>query len=434
MRFAIAAWIVAVGCTPAGPGTPAPLDDPCVVVDDTARPRITLGVVDAPAPGFNDAVTSAQLYETLVRVDCMGRVIPELAAGWSGNGRDWQFEIRRGTTFSDGTPATARSVAAALSRLPVFAGVAAMGEYDLRVTLAEAADVRLFARRSLAMRRSAGTGALAGTGAYAPLSGQRDRALELVTRDSPAAPGADALRASKPDTIAVRAFGTDLRRAIDAGVDLLVTHDAAAIAYARARSGYLIEPLTWRSTYVLAATGAGDGTDVPADAFPPAVVGAAARPAQPPFWWDGCGPAPEAGDHFPTVPPGIAAAQAGRILFLRDDAVARAIAERITALARGRAPQWLASRLAPGATPTAAGVGRAELQAALEDGAALAVVTRLRRVEHGGCNQASILEYAPLLHRWRVTPLVDVRDDLVYRAGIGRVIVDADGSLRFGGR
>ena len=406
-----------------------------MVVADSARSRITLGLADAPTPGtFEDPVTGPQLYETLVRVDCMGRVGSGLAVGWSsGNGRDWQFEIRSGASFSDGTPVNARSVATALSTLPVFAGVSALGEYDLRVMLAESTDVSLFARRYVAVRRSDGAGTPMGTGAYTLSPGPRDRALVLALRSSPARPSADVARASVPDTIVVRAFGTDLRRAIDAGVDLLVTHDAAVIAYARARSGYLVEPLTWSSTYVLAATGDADGhADVPADAFPSAVVGAAARPAQPPFWWDGCAAVLEAGDHVAPEPAGITVGQTGRILFLREDPVARAIAERIAALARGRAPQWLASRLASHAAPTAVGVDAAELRGALEDGGALAVVTRVRRVEHAGCNPDSALEYAPLLH-WQLTPLIDVRDDLVYRAGIGRVTVDADGTLRFGG-
>jgi hypothetical protein len=433
----IAVLVTAAACTPAVPAPAAPGGDDCVVVADSARSRITLGLADAPTPGtFDDPVTGPQLYDTLVRVDCRGQVIAGLAVGWSSaNGRDWQFEIQKGASFSDGTPVNARSVAAALRRLPVFAGIAAMGEYDLRVILAEPADVSLFARRYLAVRRADGPGTPMGTGAYAPLPEPRDRALELALRSSPAGPSPDAARASVPDTIVVRAFGTDLRRAIDAGVDLLVTHDAAVIAYARARSGYLIEPLTWSSTYVLAASGDGDGqADVPADALPSAVVGAAARPAQPPFWWDGCGAVLEAGDRFAPAPAGTTAGQTGRILFLRDDPVSRAIAERITALARGRAPQWLASRLASHAAPTAVGVGRAELRTALEDGGALAVVTRMRRVEHGGCNPDSALEHAPLLRRWHLTPLIDVRDDLVYRAGIGRVTVDADGTLRFGGR
>lgn len=431
----LAALLLAAACTPTAPVAPAPAGNDCVAVADTARPRITLGVADAPVPGFSEPVTGPQLYETLVRVDCTGRVIAGLAIEWSSdNGRDWQFGIRRGATFSDGRPASARSVAAALAALPVFAGVAAMGEYDLRVMLAEPADVRLFARRYLTVRRSEGTGTATGTGAYAPLPDSPDRVLHLVARGVPAGSGADAVRASRPDTIAVRAFGDDLRRAIDAGVDMLVTHDAAAIAYARARSGYLIEPLTWSGTYVLAASDDGDGqADVPPDAFPAAVVGAAARPAQPPFWWAGCSAGRGADDFSGAAPAGTIATQP-RILFLRDDPVARAIAERITALARGRTPQWLATRLASRDAPMAVGVGRAELRAALEDGGALAVVTQVRRVEHGGCNPGSTVEYGPLLHRWSVTALIDIRDDLVYRPGIGRVTVDADGTLRFGDR
>ena len=430
----LAALVAVAACTTATPRATVPAVSDCVVVEDTARPRITIGIAAAPAPGtFDDPVTGPQMYETLVRVDCMDRVVGGLAVGWSSDdGRDWQFEIRRGASFFDGTPVNARSVAAALRTLPHFAGVAAMAEYDLHVMLAEPSDVRLFARRYLAVRRSVGAGTPTGTGTYVPLSDSRDRALTLVARSSPG-PSTESARAPAPDTIVVRAFGTDLRRAIDAGVDLLVTHDAATIAYARARSGYRIEPLTWSTTYVLATTVVGDGpADVPADAFPSTVVGAAARPAQQPFWWDGCGAALEAIDYFAPAPGSITVGQTGHILFLRDDPVARAIAERITALARGRAPEWLAGRLASRAAPTAVGVSPAELRAALEDGSALAVVTRVRRMEHGGCNPDSALEYAPLMH-WHLTPLIDVRDDLVYRAGPGRVTVDADGTLRFGG-
>jgi hypothetical protein len=165
------------------------------------------------------------------------------------------------------------------------------------------------------------------------------------------------------------------------------------------------------------------------------VVGAAARPARPPFWWDGCGEVADGRDAPPAASAGRGdGPRSGRIVYLRGDPVARAIAERITALARGRAPEWLEGRLVFAGAPAAAGVGRADLLAALEDGSALAVVTPLRRVEHGGCNAASIREYGTLLTRWHVTPLIDTRDDLVYRPGIGRVTVDADGTLRFHGR
>lgn len=69
----------------------------------------------------------------------------------------------------------------------------------------------------------------------------------------------------------------------------------------------------------------------------------------------------------------------------------------------------------------------------MRERSSLAIVTPLPRVAHDGC-AGSIMElYGPLIPGWRVTPLIDTRDDLVYRSGIGRVTVDADGTLRFGG-
>ena len=46
------------------------------------------------------------LYETLVRVDCSGRVEPGLASAWEAydGGRYWVFQIRDGAMFWDGTP------------------------------------------------------------------------------------------------------------------------------------------------------------------------------------------------------------------------------------------------------------------------------------------------------------------------------------------
>ena len=432
--LALAALLSAAACAPAVPAPPVPAGNECVAVDDSARSRITIGIADAVTRGFfDDPVTGAQLYETLVRVDCADRVIPGLAVRWSsGNGREWRFRIREGLSFSDGTPVNARSVAAALPPMPLLAGISVPGEYDLSVLLDDPADVRLFARRDLAVRRTADTGIAAGTGAWVPLRDSPGYPLQLVARSSRER-SAGRASGGTPDTLVVHLFGSDPRTAIDAGVDLLVTHDAATIAYARARSGYIIAPLTWSSTYVLATTDAGAGTaDVPLDAFPAALVGAASRPAQPPFWWAGCRGIPDSGDPSATVSAGSTSIPAsGRILFLRDDPVARAIAERVSALARGRAPEWLPGRLAVGGAPAAAGVGRAELLAALEDGNALAVVAAIRRVEHGGCHARP---YAPLLTRWHVTPLIDTRDALIHRSGIGRLVVDADGTLRFDAR
>lgn len=55
------------------------------------------------------------MFDTLVTTDQNGRVQPSLAVSWraAGNQR-WQFRIRRGVRFHDGTPLTAESAAASL--------------------------------------------------------------------------------------------------------------------------------------------------------------------------------------------------------------------------------------------------------------------------------------------------------------------------------
>ena len=59
-----------------------------------------------------------QLYETLVRVDCHGRVRPGLAASWrlDANGRTWIVTLRENARFSDGAPVTAADVRASWTR------------------------------------------------------------------------------------------------------------------------------------------------------------------------------------------------------------------------------------------------------------------------------------------------------------------------------
>jgi hypothetical protein len=82
-------------------------------------------------------------------------------------------------------------------------------------------------------------------------------------------------------------------------------------------------------------------------------------------------------------------------------------------------------------------LSRAELVDAALTRADLAVVTHLPRVTYEGCAsvfadpQAGALLSLP---GWRVTPLVDTREHLIHRPGIGRVRVAGDGTIRFGAR
>jgi hypothetical protein len=237
------------------------------------------------------------------------------------------------------------------------------------------------------------------------------------------------------DTIEIHAFGGDPRTALDAGVDAFVSADAAALAYARALPDYRITPLAWSRVYVLATATPPAGTTRPATEDPAElvhdIVSGDARSALPPFWWERCDRPMQAPSRNLT---------SGQVVYERGDETARRIAERVTALAwpRDRAPSWLQDVLGRyESAPVSRGLSRADLVDAARTRADLAIVSHLPRTTYEDC--ASVTADAPAgallsLPGWRVTPLVDTRDHLIHRPGIGRVRVAADGTIRFGAR
>src|SRR2546426_2341990 len=116
---------IAVACRGAGTPLPiptrAPTDTACTIAAGRAAERDTVTValtepVDpahAPVPR-NDAerLVFAQLYETLIRLDCAGRVLPGLAKAWEGREDRWVLTLRDDARFWDGAPVTARDVVA----------------------------------------------------------------------------------------------------------------------------------------------------------------------------------------------------------------------------------------------------------------------------------------------------------------------------------
>src|SRR5262245_55970940 len=107
--------------------TPRPevISRPCALITEPGEPIATVALSDrvnpanAPRPS-NDSerLVFRQLYETLVRVDCDGRVVPALAASWrlSVDGRTWIVTLRPHAQFADGSPVTAPDVLSLWSR------------------------------------------------------------------------------------------------------------------------------------------------------------------------------------------------------------------------------------------------------------------------------------------------------------------------------
>jgi peptide/nickel transport system substrate-binding protein len=78
---------------------------------------ISLDPADSSQPGMSAAPTLSRLiFDTLVTLDARGEAQPALATSWRadpGNQR-WQFSIRRGVAFHDGTALSSDTVAASL--------------------------------------------------------------------------------------------------------------------------------------------------------------------------------------------------------------------------------------------------------------------------------------------------------------------------------
>ena len=112
----------------------------------TERTSLTIGstyLIDAlnPTVGYYGFNIRGLLYETLVEAADGNNVQPGLAESWqpSDDGLTWTFKIRKGATFSDGSPATAVEAAWTINWI-IENQVPTMISYLSSVTGAEALD------------------------------------------------------------------------------------------------------------------------------------------------------------------------------------------------------------------------------------------------------------------------------------------------------
>ena len=117
----------AIGLWPAEEsGAMTPTREGCGVLEGPSAPgghfvfTLTEPVLPRHAPipqNGSERVVFAQLYETLVQVDCAGVAKPGLAESWTGEQDDtvWIFTLREGARFWDGTRITPGDVRRSLS-------------------------------------------------------------------------------------------------------------------------------------------------------------------------------------------------------------------------------------------------------------------------------------------------------------------------------
>jgi peptide/nickel transport system substrate-binding protein len=110
------------------------------------------------------------MFERLVSLDNYGRFQPQLATEWSSDatGKRWQFTLRPGVKFSDGTPLTANDVVAALQgMLPKEMQIAATAIGVVIQAASPANDLlEMLASGPYFVYRSEAKGGLIGTGPF----------------------------------------------------------------------------------------------------------------------------------------------------------------------------------------------------------------------------------------------------------------------------
>jgi hypothetical protein len=411
----------------------------------------------APHPANeSERLLFRQLYETLVRVDCEGKVRPALAASWeiAADGRSWTLALREDARFADGTPLTPADVLASWSDdraagglrpevAPVVDAVTTAAGGSLLVTLrGEAADApRALADTRLGVvRRVPGTIWPYGTTglAVAPGATPRTDGRSVITLDTsparPATPGAAPVASS---TRFVIVPDRDPRDFLDEGIDLVVTRDPAALDYAATLPHYARVPLAWTRTRAFVSRWRDGSTPQLAPEARGALAADAvrgdARGAEGPFWWDTM---PPCGIGPPPAPGSPGATATGRVVYERADRASRDLAERLVGLAAippARAGEILQA-LAPGAPgrlfQRAIGLSDAALRAAQVRGDDSGYVVSLARHPVDPCQEwRSAVERIGWLRPDAIVPLVDTRLWAVARRDRSGLVSEWDGGL-----
>lgn len=450
----------------------APVAAECALLTMPGAPIRTVALHDtvdashAPHPtNEGERLLFRQLYDTLVRVDCEGRLRPGLAKSWrlDQTGRTWIVTLDEQARFSDGTPVTSADILSSwgepgpdgvVHRDAFLESVVPVNKRVIGVTLrtAGADGPRALADAALAIaRRQPGVAWPLGTTAFRVIDQRAGspRGVSIVR----IALGTGSPAGAEPEEWVrfLIAPGMDPRDRLDEQTDLLVSSDPSVLAYASTRPDFMSVPLPWLRTHVLLSPARGSlHPDTPA---PPALTPAArraladdavrgeARGAEGPFWWESfaaCASSPPVGRSRSIV--GRTAVTGTRIVLRASDSVAADLAERLVGLTAfdDAETTGLLDTLFP-AGPAGlwpAGLADVDFDVALAGGRDGGYVVGLDRRPLDPCQQLRALtERAGWVARAggrpgaAVVPLVDTRARAVVRRGRAGVTVDWDGGL-----
>ena len=437
------------------PIAPAPVEPPlpepradCALIQEPGESIATVGLterVDASnalhPSNESERLLSRQVYETLVRVDCEGQVVPSLAASWrlDADGRTWLLTIRDDARFADGTPLSTADVKAGWARdgsgedlLPhvsrLIESVVAVGDKQLAIVVRRSRqDAPLvLAHPDLAIAKRVA-----------------DSAWPLGTRSVRVTADRDAVVVANPDGgVSIRFLVSpgDPRDLLDKGVDLLLTRDPATLEYAATLPQFHSVPLAWQRTRVLFTPGRSRDARPLADdarrALADDAVRGEAMGAAGPSWWQGLSdcdvPSPQ--------PSGQPTRTSGRVVYDASDGAARDLAERLVGIASASGPGVAAilDALLPDRPrrtfQRATGLTGEPLALALRRGTDAAYVVALDRHPLDPCRDVQVMmEGSRWLDPEAIVPLVDTRLQAIVRRGRSGVTRESDGGLLLAG-
>ncbi len=436
----VAAWLLGACGQPRASSLPVATGCPLVASADSSDPAWPLTIAMGPdlypvvvsEPGFPGTrpqrFTTHQVGETLIRLDCRGDAVAGLASRWSvdSSGYFWTFALRPDARFADGTSVTVADVSRSFAevRTPrpwtgsggMLVGWAGIRRATLRGDTAlvlEFTEARrtvppVLAHPALVTIKQT-SGEAVGSGPF---------------RVTAASEGRVRLAAENGATMSLTVVTGDLRDALDAGVDVVVTRDPRTLGYAAGLEEYATIPLSWVDQYVLVRP---DGSDRSATVSLDAlrlqeIVRVSARSpvtGERTPWWHHVG-------HCRLAGPGPRAVvePRSRLVYHAADAVARSVAERLVAV--GGTERHL----------IAAGMAADQFRAAIRAGGDWGYVVRLPTLPLAPCLVADqILAYAPWLDlspgAMALTALIEVRSHAVVRPPrvVGRVELDWQGAM-----
>lgn len=345
-----------VACDPL-PGSPSRGGDLVLALAEAVSPQ------RAPVPATHaERIVFANLYETLTRMTCDGRLEPALATRWDRHegGRRWRLQLREDAVFWNGDPVTATAVIAAWRRNEQLAqatgrpypglwltaggqGLAAIDARTLDIRLAEPQEdlPHLLAHPDLAVAflRPDWTWPL-GSGPCRLAADSDLPSPDLVCRPNLHHPDRPTWRSL---TFRVTP-GRDARDLLAGGVDLAVIRDHGAATYYAQLPDVRSAPLPWDRLYALLIP---PGSPLAAASLV-AGIDAAATPGESvprrSFFFTACrpglcpqlqGPTVGAGTPPSDPDPAVLLLEGRRVLHAVADADARALAERVAAFQPG---------------------------------------------------------------------------------------------------